>query len=487
MILAKNNIIVKIAPSIKEKDRDEYKDDYDYAILNPVSGSFDIMDKNEYAMLKNLANASKPDDDFIAYLLERGYAYKDHNAEKATITQAQSRFEIEVNNSQIQLLLIPTYGCNLACGYCFQQGIADKSALVTKETVDAFFAYIRKNFAALGKQKPFITLFGGEPLINSRAQRKIISYIIDRCAAEDYELAVVTNGYDLIDYVEILKKFKIKEIQVTLDGSRFVHDTRRAKANKEGTFDRIVSGVEAAIKQKMPINLRSVVDLENITDLVNLAEFLEEKGWLSLPPQLFKTQIGRNYELIDCYAKPQHLMTQIELWGQYASLCKQHPVLTKFHRPDFKGIRKLVDTGEMYMASFDTCPACKTEWVFDLHGKIYGCTASCGREEYPLGTYWPEVNLNQASIQTWQNRDVTTIPKCIDCKYDVICGGGCGVVAANKNKGEILAPDCRPIQELIEIGVNYYFEDIKGMTAQVEQKNPANGSSCCNHATGPTQ
>jgi hypothetical protein len=94
----------------------------------------------------------------------------------------------------------------------------------------------------------------------------------------------------------------------------------------------------------MPVNLRSVVDMENINDIINLARFLDKKGWLDLPPELFKTQLGRNYELFECYAKPQHLMTQVELWGKFASLSKEYPVLAKFHRPDFKGIRHLVDT-----------------------------------------------------------------------------------------------------------------------------------------------
>ena len=40
----------------------------------------------------------------------------------------------------------------------------------------------------------------------------------------------------------------------------------------------------------MPVNLRSVVDTENIEDIVNLAEFLDKKGWLDLPPELFKSQ-----------------------------------------------------------------------------------------------------------------------------------------------------------------------------------------------------
>lgn len=478
MILAKNNIIVKIQnsnrPGYMTSSESPPNNGQEYAILNPISGSFDLMEENEYQLLQNIMNGESRNKDFEAYLLQRGYGFESKEAHNEAIDKAYTEFNDEIGSSQVQLMLVPTYGCNLACTYCYQ-GRGTNSAqavpvnmdsrpnLITKEIVDAFFEYARVNFLE-APVKPFITLFGGEPLVNSPAQRNIVHYIIDRCAEENYEFSAVTNGYDFLEYVELLKKVRVKEIQFTLDGSRDIHDNRRATANKKGTFDRIVAGIEAAINNKMPVNLRSVVDMENIKDIVNLAEFLDKRGWLDLPPELFKTQIGRNYELFDCYAKPQHLMTQVELWGEFAALSKLYPVLAKFHRPDFKGIRHLVDTCEMYMASFDTCPACKTEWVFDLYGNIYGCTASCGREEYLLGTFWPEVKLNNNAIDTWQNRDVKSISKCRDCKYDVICGGGCGVVAANQHGGNILSPDCRPIQELIETGVNHYIKEIRTMT-----------------------
>lgn len=468
MILAKNNIIVKIEKSSPQS----------YAILNPVTGSFDMMGERENQWLKDISKGDRPDAEFENYLLERGYAYIDRNSHDAAIETAYKEFNEEIARTQVQLMLIPTYGCNLSCTYCYQHGIDDKPVLITKETADAFFNYARETFGDR-TPKPFITLFGGEPLVNSKAQREIIGYIIDRCAAEGYEVAAVTNGYDFVNFVDMLKKVKVKEIQFTLDGSKEIHDARPATANKKGTFDQVAAGIGAAVDNGIPVNLRSVVDLENIRDLVNLAEYLDSKGWLDLPPELFKTQLGRNYELFECYAKPQHLMTEVKLWGRFAELSKEYPILAKFHRPDFKGMRRIVDTGELYMATFDTCPAAKSEWVFDLDGNIYGCTASCGREEYLLGTYWPEVRLNQDVISTWQKRDVKHITKCASCAYDVICGGGCGVVAANRDSGNILAPDCRPIQELLEIGVNYYADDLLAMVEPEENSEPSEDYSCC--------
>ncbi len=473
MIQAKNNIIVKIDAANQ------------YAILNPVSGSFDLMGQQEYDSIKKFEEGIMPDVELADYLLQRGYAYNSAAEQDAAIARAYAAFKEESASAQVQLMLVPTYGCNLACTYCFQQGIDERPALISKETVDAFFDYAQKNFSD-AKQKPFVTLFGGEPLVNSPAQREIIGYIAEKCAQADYEIAAVTNGYDFTEYLGVLKKAKIKEIQFTLDGSRMVHDSRRATPNRKGTFDKVVAGIAAAVKNGIPVNLRTVVDLENIEDMVNLAEFLNAKGWLDLPPELFKTQIGRNYELFECYAKPQHLLSEVELWGRISALEKKHPILAKFHRPDFKGIRHIVDTGEMYMASFDTCPACKTEWVFDLYGNIYGCTASCGREEYLLGTYWPTVDLNTKAIESWQRRDVTAIDECKNCKYDVICGGGCGVVAANRHGGNPLTPDCRPIQELLHIGTNHYRDDLLAMSedAKAPDKQP---SACdCGKTAGAT-
>jgi len=329
---------------------------------------------------------------------------------------------------------------------------------MSPDVVDAFFHYAENTFGN-HRKKPFITLFGGEPFINTPRHRSIINLIIDYCVKYDYEVAAVTNGYDLIDYIDLLSRAKVKEIQVTLDGSKEMHDQRRIFANGRGTFDRIVLGIEAAIRRGISINLRSVMDQENLQDMVAFAQFLDEKGWLDLPPQLFKTQIGRNYELFECYAKPQHLLSQAELWQKFSKMSQQYPILKKFHRPEFKGIRQLVDTGEMYMASFDTCPAAKTEWVFDLNGDIYGCTASCGREEYKLGTFFPEITLQNKEIEQWQARNVNNIEECKDCRYNVVCGGGCGVISANR-QGRILSPDCRPIQELLETGVQYYQQEI---------------------------
>ena len=109
---------------------------------------------------------------------------------------------------------------------------------------------------------------------------------------------------------------------------------------------------------------------------------------------------------------------------------------------------------------FDACPACKSEWAFDYTGTIYSCTATVGKSEEALGTFWPVISKNQPLIQQWESRDVTTIPECKDCSVQLACGGGCGSVAKNKN-GKILSPDCRPVKALLELGFAAYFKEVE--------------------------
>jgi uncharacterized protein len=430
---------------------------FPYAIMNSLSGGFDLVPAEDYEKLMALKSGEEVEDsEFMSYLQSRGYVYLDKAAEGRRLQERWPEFNKALHETAPQVLFVPTYTCNLACPYCYENGIKHKKDLVSKEIVDAFFKHLGKQFPA---QKPFITLFGGEALQNSKRQKAMIDYIVKEAARGGYAISAVSNGYDLKEYLDILQQAEIKEIQITLDGPKPVHDLRRPTAGGQGTYDRIMEGLEEAIQRKVPINLRAVVDKTNFEDLVSLAEDLDRRGWLDLPPQRFKTAIGRNYELFECSSTPQHLLGHAEHWAMFMELAQKHPILKKFHTPEFKGINHLVQTGELYLPTYDTCPACKTEWVYDLYGDIYGCTASAGQDEYKLGTFYPEYQINENEVKEWQERSVLTIPECKDCEVSLICGGGCGAIAKNRT-GRVQGPDCRPIKQLLTLGLEYYGDQI---------------------------
>ncbi|MHB1420138.1 MAG: radical SAM protein [Bacillota bacterium] len=432
--------------------------DEGFAILNPLSGAFDLTTAEEISQMEALSDGSSINQPLTDYLLSRGYLYEDPREEEKTLGRKLESFTTALTESPTQVFLIPSYGCNLSCSYCYQRGMEKGAGLISLAMVDYFFNHLRERFKN-EKVKPFITLFGGEPLIDTPVHRLAIQQIVKRAAEGDYELAVVTNGFDLTSYLDVLAECRIKEIQVTVDGPEEMHNRRRPDRKGGRTFDRIIRGIEGAVSRGFSVNLRVVVDRENLSGLVALAEDVDNRGWLDLDVGQFKTQIGRNYQLFSCDGDPGTLFSPLQMWEEFTRLALAYPVVAKFHQPEFYNIRHLVLTGEMPLPLFDSCPAGKKEWVYDLNGDIYGCTASCGRKEYRLGSYTPESLDASETMMPWTIRSVLNIPQCRECNLSLVCGGGCGVVAMEKN-GSVLSPNCRPVKELLELGLSYYRDQI---------------------------
>ena len=428
---SKHNIITAIA------------DSDDFFIVNPLHGSADIITAHELEMLHNQYDEK-------GNFADRKYLIDEQEEAKA-FKMAYLDFLDNRDEDEIQLFFVPNYSCNFACSYCYQEGYSPSESKLTTEVVDAFFDYISTEFAG---RKKYITFFGGEPLLPGDNQRKVIEYLVEKANEARLDLAFVTNGYTLASYVELFKTAFIREVQVTLDGTKAVHDSRRYLKGRQSTFDRIIEGIDACLENNISINLRMVADKDNLGNLPELARFAIGKGWTKSP--LFKTQIGRNYELHVCNSSPDRLYSRAEMYQRIYEMMQEHPEIIEFYKPGFSIAKYIAEHEELPSPLFDSCPACKTEWAFDFTGTIYSCTATVGKKGEELGTFYPVVSKNDDAISQWQDRDITTIEKCKTCDVALVCGGGCASVAKNKN-GNTNSPDCRPIKELLSLGAKAYL------------------------------
>ncbi len=438
MIFSKHNIFSRIA------------DSDNYFIVNLLNGSADILAPDEAAMLIDFQKGKELPADFRESLTAQGYIVNPE--EEARLYQSTYLDFLDArDDDELQIFFVPNYACNFACTYCYQDEYTNNHQSLTVEIIDAFFKYITTEFAS---RKKYLTIFGGEPLMNSPKQKETITCLLQQARAANLEVALVTNGYALLDYMDILKDAPIREIQVTLDGTSYMHNKRRFLKDGSPTFNNIVEGIDACLANHLPINLRMVVDKENIAELPALAAFAIEKGWTQ--SDIFKTQLGRNYELHHCQADAQNLFSRISLYENIYHLVKEFPHILEFHKPAYSNSKFLFENGDLPHPLFDSCPACKTEWAFDYTGTIYSCTATVGKADEALGTFYPEISRKQDLISAWENRDVTTIPECADCNVQLACGGGCGSIAKNKNN-TICSADCRPVTNLLELGFASYF------------------------------
>ena len=431
MYFSKHNIISRIA------------DSQEYFIINPLTKQADILSKEEGKKIC-AGDYSNPE------LREKKYVLSQEE-EQSLFTSKYLDFIDARETDEIQLFFAPWYACNFACSYCFQDEYTNPTQLVSSEIIDSFFEYITTTF--IGRKK-YITIFGGEPLMKSPAHKQIIQTIIERAQSINLDIAIVTNGYYVTEYIDILKKGTIREIQITLDGMQEVHDARRVLKGGKGSFSNIVEGIDALLSESIPVNLRMVIDKNNILELPKLAQFAISKGWTKSP--FFKTQLGRNYELHHCQTNNQRLYSRIDMYKDVYELLKKHPEIFEFYKPSFSISKFLWEQGELPDPLFDSCPGTKTEWAFDYTGSVYSCTATVGKTEERLGTFYPNNTLDSDTITEWQNRDVLSIDACKTCNVQLACGGGCAAVSKNTH-GAICTPDCRPIKELLELGMATYF------------------------------
>ena len=338
---SKHNIITPIA------------DSDDFFIVNPLHGSADIITAHELEMLHNQYDEK-------GNFADRKYLIDEQEEAKA-FKMAYLDFLDNRDEDEIQLFFVPNYSCNFACYYCYQEGYSPSESKLTTEVIDAFFDYISTEFAG---RKKYITVFGGEPLLPGDNQRKAIEYLVEKANEARLDLAFVTNGYTLASYVELFKTAFIREVQVTLDGTKAVHDSRRYLKGRQSTFDRIIEGIDACLENNISINLRMVADKDNLGNLPELARFAIGKGWTKSP--LFKTQIGRNYELHVCNSSPDRLYSRAEMYQRIYEMMQEHPEIIEFYKPGFSIAKYIAEHEELPSPLFDSCPACKTEWAFDF-------------------------------------------------------------------------------------------------------------------------
>ncbi|MFA9189223.1 GTP 3',8-cyclase MoaA [Flavobacterium magnesitis] len=157
--------------------------------------------------------------------------------------------------------------CNLRCTYCMP---AEGIALTPKKelmTADEVFA-IAQTFVNKGVDK--IRLTGGEPLL-----RKDFPEIIEKLAQLETEISITTNGILIDRHIEVLKQFKVRKINLSLDtlvAAKFNTITLRNQ------FEKVIDNLHLLLNNDFKVKVNVVLikgfNENEIIDFINLTEFL---------------------------------------------------------------------------------------------------------------------------------------------------------------------------------------------------------------------
>lgn len=381
---------------------------YEYILINLLNGLSDILYEKDLKLIKrwnksdNIDFGNKYEKDLYDTLAQRKYIMENQDEEKeykeAQMEILRKDYDKQKKNIK-DLGIVLTYDCNFACSYCFESDVDNcEKDLLTKEMID--------RTETLFPDIESILLYGGEPLLEQNMD--IIKYIIKKYPDKEYR--IITNGYNIDKYIDVLKQIKVKWLQVTLDGSKETHNKSRfLKNNKKGTFDKLMSNIDLAIKNNIRIKVRMNINKNNYEECLKLRGDLKEK-----------------------YPKEELLIFELQPIFQLNDDNKNflEPILYSVDEYSDNTInnssinfQKSIIDGQPIDLKFYSCSAETSARLIDSRGDIYSCLVTVGNKDSRIGTYYPEIKYFEKSLI---NRNITTIEQCKTCKYSLLCGGGCG-------------------------------------------------------------
>lgn len=136
-------------------------------------------------------------------------------------------------------------------------------------------AFIRDHH---GDKSVSLGWFGGEPLVGWKRIDQICKGL--QACEVDYSSDMITNGF-LFDEEMVLKAkelWKVKSLQITLDGPESVYNRVKAYVSAEGSpYQRVLNNIDLLLKAGISVSIRMNMDKHNHEELAVLIDELAER------------------------------------------------------------------------------------------------------------------------------------------------------------------------------------------------------------------
>ncbi len=357
--------------------------------------------------------------DIVAYLDSKNSKIEELIRNGMLVEDDVNEFEIanekylELQNSRtLELTIIVTDDCNFKCGYCYQEDREYK--YMNDEVLNSILNYIEKNSSNYSSVK--INWFGGEPLLAFSQIEQFMMQCINICEKNHLSLvgAATTNGY-LLDYhlMEKLINLKVFLFQITLDGSKEIHNRLRPHKVNNNSFEKIVdnlSGITEFVKKYYRIVLRV-----NITkDLVkNIDGFIEDLQFIRKNKKIF----------INCQKMGDYGGDGIkDLYSQVVSDIEYKKVYSTF-------LKNSVNMTQQPTSNVGSglCSAClKSSYYIDQDGNVLKCSLAIYDNNFASKNIIGHLELDGTMRIFDDNEDIwikqsNPDKECISCKFYPLC------------------------------------------------------------------
>ncbi len=322
------------------------------------------------------------------------------------------------SSSKFILTIFPTFSCNLTCDYCFMG--KDKGRM-SDEILYAVVDFAQRKLDKTNPPYFFVDWMGGEPLLAIDTVHRLSCSFKELCNKRNipYESQMITNG-TLInrETSALLEACNITSLQITLDGDKKTHDSRRKyKMADKSSYDHIIDGLEHVIG-KFLIRLRINVDAENVDNIWSLLNVFAEKGWLT-DESRFYPYLG----LITPYTASCSWVTEKSI-SQKAFINNTMAWMYKLHEYGVpviaRGLYLFPDRKEC------NCMAVADNgYIITPTGEVHKCGLTPDDSSQAIGNILNFDQLNRANVDKWCSFSPFDRAECLSCDYLPSCLGGC--------------------------------------------------------------
>lgn len=344
------------------------------------------------------------------------------------------------SKDQLGLTIAPTLNCNFKCVYCYE---TSKCGLMNKNIQNDLINFVKNQSSHIKHLD--VTWYGGEPLLGKSIVYGLSEEFIKICKENDirYTAFIITNGSLLTDEdIESFIKYNILGAQITIDGPRDVHNSRRISKDNKNTFDIIIDNINKLLKANIEVIIRINVDKTNVDNLEELFYILSNR--------LVNKNVKINFGQVTAYTEAcktieKNCYNNIEYSSMIFELQKY---ISKYGFEDYNPM-------SYPEAKYNYCCAdFGNSFVVDHEGYFYKCWNDVGNITNSIG------NINDKTLDIWGSkhgkwllRTPTSIDKCSECNLLPICVGGC----PHKPITEGVEPICDMYKYNIEKILLYHY------------------------------
>lgn len=376
---------------------------------------------------KNFTQLSPQESDFFNTLDSMGqFEHMPYDSEKDT------------TNPLINPTIVLSYDCNLNCTYCYQNDIKKIAGHMTErhiDNIDLFYDVLCSHYQR-EKKYGSITITGGEPCMPQN--RSVIKYILDKWKSE--KVHIITNGVNLLDFIDDFFGYNV-ELIISLDGTQKTHERHRKSKASQNTYEKTVNAIKVALDRGFIITISSVFFIDAFEEYPAFFDLLESLGWPSRENLRVKFQreayhgadeinSDYNHKIIDAFVNLKGMDERTE----YINIGGLIPGLARFVY-EFKSYM----SGNFVQKAYRCDILREASYVFSPTGYVFLCYSS--PEVCKIGSYYPNVYIDENQIHRLSERNTLKMEKCTGCIYKTICRGGC-VVSALESGLDISEPFC---------------------------------------------